>query len=157
MFSCVLGSPISCGRTHDPNSVRGGDGVYSFREEHRLMKIVLNGQIPSGKNSVKTTRTGHRYPNQRFVGWREDAFCQIREQVPHYKAFSGPTMALFSYFPGDLRRRDVPGMVDALFHVLERFGLIVDDSLFQQVCWVQMPIDRDKPRVVINLEPMGEK
>jgi len=115
------------------------------------VRFILKGQIPSGKNAMQTTRTGRHYPLKRFVDWRSNVEAQIRQQVGFPKAQEGPCAASFAYFPGDLRRRDVPGMIDALFHVLERFGLVKDDSLIVDVTWKKWPLDRENPRVIVEI------
>jgi Holliday junction resolvase RusA-like endonuclease len=74
---------------------------------------------------------------------------QILEQGPH-RRIEGPCHGRFAYFAGDLRRRDVPGMMDALFHVLERSGIVRDDSLIQTAEW-HYKLDREGPRVEIEL------
>ena len=45
------------------------------------MRLTLTGQIPSGKNAVVVTRTGHRFPNKRFVEWRSKALEELSEQL----------------------------------------------------------------------------
>lgn len=65
---------------------------------------------------------------------------------------STPAKMDVAYYPGDLRRRDVPGMIDALFHCLEHGGFVKDDSLIKDVTWQTFPVDRANPRVNIVLE-----
>jgi Holliday junction resolvase RusA-like endonuclease len=123
--------------------------------------LVLPGQCPSGKNAVQITRTGHRYPTKRFTTWREASLSAIKEQVEQVKAnvghpmerhLHGPPYSLHvSYWPGDLRRRDVPGMLDAVFHVLERARLVEDDAHITHVQWTTEAVDRTTPRVELRL------
>ena len=115
------------------------------------MRFVLKGQIPSGKNAMQVTRTGHHYPLKRFTDWRSSAEVQVREQVGFPRPIETTVMASFTYFPGDLRRRDVPGMIDAAFHLFERLGLVRDDSLIEDVTWRKWPLDRKNPRVIVEL------
>lgn len=115
------------------------------------MKITLKGQIPSGKNAVKITRTGKRYPSPRFVAWRNVAIRQIISQVGIVMRFSRPAAITIDYWPGDLRRRDVPGMADALFHLLERYRIVLDDSLLINLVWRTHEIDRENPRTEIEI------
>ena len=123
-------------------------------------QVYFPGQCPSGKNSIQTTRTGHRYPKKRFVDWRDAAVLTAVRAIP--KGTVGPlfkkplplTITVY-YVPGDARRRDVPGMLDALFHVLERAGVVEDDAQIQYVEWATHAIDRETPRVMVRLEPGG--
>jgi Holliday junction resolvase RusA-like endonuclease len=108
------------------------------------LMLRLREQIPSGKNHVRITRTGRRYPTARFAQWRASAYDQIRAQLikqPAWRAW--PRQASMSltvhYRPMDRRRRDVPGMLDALLHLLERAGVIQDDAQVHTVSWVPSP------------------
>lgn len=110
--------------------------------------FVLTGILPGGKNAVKTTRTGHRYPDQRFVLWRANALSQLPAKVPH---FPGPVQLLVDYVPGDLRKRDMPGMMDALLHLLEKAKLVKDDAQVVALTWTPFPLDREHPRCTVTI------
>ncbi len=98
----------------------------------RPISITLTGQMQSGKNRVMITRTGQRYPPARFKKWRDDMLKQIG---PIDKPFSGPVALSVNYVPGDNIRRDVPGMLDAICHLLERSGVVADDAQIKYVFW----------------------
>lgn len=115
------------------------------------MKFILSGQVPSGKNAMQVTRTGRHYPLKRFTDWRDKAEVQIRAQVGYPNAQETACKAVFAYFPGDLRRRDVPGMIDALFHLFERMEIVKDDALIKDVTWITFQMDRKSPRVIVEL------
>lgn len=125
--------------------------------------VTLSGQLPSGKNSIKTTRTGKRYPTKRFVEWRDAAVGHVyRERCKVFNLVSQMRVPMFRkptelsievhYAAGDLRRRDIPGMLDALFHVLERALVVEDDAQIKESHWYQLPVDRANPRVVVRME-----
>jgi Holliday junction resolvase RusA-like endonuclease len=116
------------------------------------ISFLLRGQLPSGKNAVRNTRTGHRYPNQRFILWRTEALQQIGK-VP--QPFVGPVQVIVDYVPGDLRRRDVPGMLDALCHVLEKAGVVMDDAQVANVLWQTFAMDRQAPSCRVTVGRMG--
>lgn len=118
------------------------------------MIFTIKGQVPSGKNAMQVTRTGRHYPLKRFTDWRTEAEAQVRQQVGFPRPIESPATAIFDYFPGDLRRRDVPGMIDALFHLFERLALIKDDALFKDLVWNTRPIDRLNPRVQVNMSQL---
>ncbi len=120
-------------------------------------EVLLPGQCPSGKNSIQTTRTGHRYPKKRFVDWRDAAVLTAVRAIPKGTVgpmFRKPAMLAITvhYVPGDGRRRDVPGMLDAIFHVLERAGAVEDDAQIQYVGWVTFLINRAAPHVSLKLQ-----
>lgn len=117
------------------------------------MIIKLSGQLPSGKNAVQVTRTGHRYPKPQFVAWRAKALAQLAAQNIGKEALNAPLHATISYIPGDLRRRDAPGIIDALWHLLEHAGIVTDDKLIQSIDYKQYDLDRLNPRCTIVLTP----
>jgi hypothetical protein len=55
------------------------------------------------------------------------------------------------YWPGDKRKRDMPGMADAICHCLERAGIVADDSLLVSWSWACMELDRKNPRAKITI------
>lgn len=83
------------------------------------------------------TRSGRRCPTQGWAAWRT---AMVREVVAYVGSLSPadrarlpidvPCKCTLVYYHGDRRRRDLPGMRDALYHVFERAGLVQDDSLF---------------------------
>ena len=127
------------------------------------MTFTLAGQLPSGKNAVKITRKGHRYPNERFVMWREESIKQLNPQVSTY-AREGACLPLQStitieceYTPGDRRTRDVPGMLDALLHLIVKAGLVVDDGQVWGVTWRREEMDRNKPGLTFTISTQEEQ
>jgi Holliday junction resolvase RusA-like endonuclease len=112
-------------------------------------KINLKGQIPSGKNQMKIDpRSGRHYPAQRFELWRQDAWAQIMTQR---KKIEVPCCIRVDYWPGDRRRRDVPGCADALCHLLEMCGIVEDDSLLEDWEWHTHEVSPQNPRTIITL------
>ena len=81
-----------------------------------------------GKNNIIITRTGHRFPKPSWAKWRDDAVRQVKQHIPRgFTPFSSPVNVRLDYFAGDKRRRDMPAIVDAIFHVLEKAGVVTDD------------------------------
>jgi Holliday junction resolvase RusA-like endonuclease len=92
--------------------------------------LVLTGQVRGGKNNMGRTKTGRSFPKKQFVVWRDEAIRQIRSQLPpDWQAVSTPANVRLDYVSGDKRRRDFPAICDALWHVLERSGVVTDDTL----------------------------
>lgn len=116
------------------------------------LTITLLGQLKSGKNRVLITRTGHRYPPKAFKDWREEMLSQI---PPVRWPFEGPVHMAVDYVPGDKIRRDVPGMLDALCHVIEKAGIVLDDAQVKSVTWLTLPVAPKQPRCVVTLEERG--
>ena len=118
-----------------------------------ITKLVITGQCPSGKNAVIVTRTGHRFPAARFKKWRDGAMLEIMKQ--NSVSISGPVHVELDYYASDRRRRDVPGIIDAVWHVLEKVGAVTDDTFLgghgYDMIWHHHGIDRENPRIEITL------
>ena len=121
----------------------------------QTIRFTLPGQIPSGKNHVGITRYGRRYPLERFVRWRRQMSAEVwklrANGVLPNETIRESLVACVHYHAGDLIRRDAPGMIDALFHLLEHTAIIADDYQIQTVCWIFVGLDRENPKVEIEL------
>lgn len=111
------------------------------------MTFSIVGQMTSGKNSVVVTRSGMRFPSKRFKAWRDDVLPQLEIQRGQCAWFplQTPITLECEYTPGDRRVRDVPGMLDALLHVIVKAGLLTDDGLVWAVTWRRNEMDRQRP------------
>ena len=130
------------------------------------LRLLLEGQLPSGKNQVGIQREEQliplvaapvrHHPNARFERWRRDAECQLLSQLTAWRAslpLVVPMLMYVWYWPGDRRIRDRSGMTDALFHLFEHAGIIANDRLIEDPLWRTMPLDTKRPRVAIVLRP----
>ena len=122
-----------------------------------MLLFTLTGQVLSGKNHMQIGRDGRHYPLPRWAKWRDE---MVRQVIPFTiikgKRFSycieQPCKAHVVFRHGDRRRRDVAGMLDALCHVLERAGVVKDDSLIVDWDVATSAVIHDKPSVWIRLE-----
>lgn len=117
------------------------------------MTIILRGQLPSGKNQVLINpRSGRHYPNARFVAWRDVALREVMLQRQRdWRPACVPCEVRVIYTPGDRRRRDVAGIMDAICHLMERGGIVADDSLFNKWVWFTTEVDKDRPGAIIEV------
>ena len=113
--------------------------------------LIIKGQIRGGKNNMIVTRNGLHFPKKEWAKWRDDAVKQV---LPQLKALihpiEKPTNIRLDYYAGDNRRRDMPAIVDAIFHVLEKSGFVKDDTLL----WVAQStrnLDKENPRAEITI------
>lgn len=113
--------------------------------------MTVLGQCKSGKNNMLMTRSGHKYPNPSWAKWRDEVLKQLKMQW-NEPIIDHPCLIVIKYYPGDLRRRDVPGMIDALFHCFERAQIVSDDKLFVDVLFTTLPLNRDNARVDIEIK-----
>jgi len=123
-----------------------------------MIRFTLTTQLPSGKGQIrKTWRKGKlvHCPQKRFTDWRRQAAKEILTQIRITdKPLTGPLAASVTYVPGDRRTRDIPGMVDALWHLLEFAGVVVDDGQIIDLTWATWPA-RPRPRVEVMLDQTG--
>lgn len=113
--------------------------------------FTLWGTLPGGKNQMGITRKGKRYPKKRFAEWRE---ASLKQCPPVAGPFTGYLHLIVDYVKGDLRRRDMPGMLDALCHLFEKAGYLLDDKQIVQQTWTPFPLDRKRPRCTVTLSPI---
>ncbi len=124
------------------------------------ISFTVSGQCPSGKNAVVVTRTGHRFPSKRFKLWRTEALAELKGQIPKdFVTITGPCYVKIDYVAKDRRRRDAPGIIDALWHLCEKAELVKDDSLLggkgTSILFTNYGIDKKNPRVSVKLDYLG--
>ena len=110
--------------------------------------LRLKGQVRGGKNGMGVTRTGRHYAKPTFARWRDDAVRQIHEQFIG-EPIAVPCNVRLDYVAGDKRRRDMPAVLDAVWHVLEKAGVVKDDTLL----WAAQSsrsYDKSAPGVTIS-------
>jgi len=116
------------------------------------MRIVLKGQVRGGKNNMGVTRTGIHYPKPEFVLWRANMMAQVESQRPTgFKAIDNAGFHWdFCYTPSDKRRRDIPALLDAVYHVLERTKIITDDYFIANLHFSTMPVSKENAGMIID-------
>jgi Holliday junction resolvase RusA-like endonuclease len=123
-----------------------------------VIELRLTGQIHGGKNQILHTRSGHRYPNKLFAQWSKAAIAEIIRQKPLWTTLCTPYLEdatlhwQFIYTPSDRRRRDVPAILDAVFHVLERADVVSDDAIIKNLTFTTLPPDKDNAGMTIRIE-----
>ena len=126
-----------------------------FRMAEQVLTLHLKGQVRGGKNNMCITRAGIHYPNPKFVIWRNEMFRQIKEQFPLGISTINSRLLKwsFEYTPEDNRRRDVPAILDAVFHVLERAFIVKDDCLIKNMSFVELPVSKENSGILIKVSP----
>ena len=95
-----------------------------------MISLILPGQVRGGKNNMIVTRTGMRFPKPEWAKWRDAMVAEVRSQLPAgWKPIDVPCVVKLAYIAGDKRRRDQPAIIDAVWHVLEKAGVVRDDTL----------------------------
>jgi Holliday junction resolvase RusA-like endonuclease len=134
----------------EPENTKSAVHPQKCEFSHVGFRLVICGQIRGGKNNIIITRTGRRFPNPKWAAWRDAAVMEVQRQLPRgFAAFTQPVNVRLEYVAGDHRRRDNPAIVDAIWHVLEKAGVVTDDVLL----WPtesSRGYDKDSPRAVIT-------
>ena len=95
-----------------------------------MIYLILPGQVRGGKNNMIVTRTGRRFPKPEWAKWRDAMVTEVRRQLPKgWQPLAVPCAVKLAYIAGDKRRRDQPAIIDAVWHVLEKAGVVTDDTL----------------------------
>ena len=120
-------------------------------------EFLIEGIIRGGKNNVLHTRSGHSYPNPEWARWRDRVVRELKGQKKaNFSPFKRIVSVDLDYWPGDLRRRDVPAILDSIWHCMERAEIIVDDSLLSNVKFTNRGLDRKNPRVKMWISEQKE-
>lgn len=64
---------------------------------------------------------------------------------------TAPCRLIIDYWPGDRRTRDLPGMLDALCHLLVYANVLTDDGLIWETVWRRHSLDKQQPRASLEL------
>jgi len=117
---------------------------------NRKINLLMIGQIRGGKNNMVVTRSGLHFPKKEWAKWRDEKVAEIKGQLPQdWEPISAPCNMNLFYVSGDKRRRDQPAIIDAIFHVLEKAGVVKDDTLI----WVSKSTrDYDKENPLAEME-----
>ena len=103
-------------------------GVEPWRKE--TLSLTIEGQIMGGKNNMIVTRSGMHFPKKSWATWRDQAVKQVKAQLPRgFAPFDCRMDVRLDYVASDKRRRDMPAIIDAIWHVLEKAGVVTDDTL----------------------------
>lgn len=119
------------------------------------MKIILQGETPSKKNSrIINTKTKRSFPNPRYVEWHDLAILQVRSQLKGWNA-PVPCSIRVIFFHGDKHRRDSDNAMSSILDMLKDCGTIIDD------CWEYIPhleswnfYDKNNSRCVIDISEL---
>lgn len=126
------------------------------------MKLVIEGAPRTKKNSLRRIRRGrHTFtvPSAAHEAWEASAVPQLMAQ---FRAWArGLPMGTPVDFVLNMRALvyrdravgDLLNYLAAVSDALERAGVVADDKLIVSVDGSRMHIDRDRPRVEIELTP----
>lgn len=119
-----------------------------------MIFIIKTDMIGVGKNNMVVTRSGMHFPKKGFVKFRNNVIEQLNKQKPSNWNPIGKHGHKwdFVYTPGDNRRRDLPAILDALGHCLEKSGIVIDDQYIYDIMFVRKPTDKINCGIVIGVD-----
>lgn len=125
--------------------------VNPLVREFVACSLMLTGPIKGGKNNMVVTRTGHHFPTKDWARWRDKMVATIKMQLPpDWQPITIPVTMRLDYYAADHRRHDQPAILDSIFHVLEKSGVVADDCLI----WCNegsRQYDKAEPRTIVVL------
>ncbi len=91
------------------------------------------------------TRRGLHFPKPAWAKWRNE---WVEQAIPQKsgETIDYPVWARMDYWPKDKRRRDIPAIQDAIWHVLEKAEIVKDDALIKSLHfyhWEGKPENKD--------------
>ena len=120
-------------------------------KEGKIVRFDIRGQVRGGKNNMLVLKNGMHIPNKAFVKWKKLVMPQIEEQFKGYSMITDRNYKwVFRYTPGDLRRRDMPAILDAIFHVFEKCEVVEDDCMIKDADYKELALNREEPRIEIT-------
>lgn len=99
----------------------------------KTVTLVLEGRIPSKKNSRVSTRSGRNFPSKDFYDWQADAIQQVRMQTK--ERFYTPVRIDFTLYFGTLGKADSDNKRTSILDMLVEAFVLKDDN------WLDVPKD----------------
>lgn len=123
------------------------------------MIFELNGETPSKKNSRINTRSGRSFPNKRYTMWHDRAIqelCLLQKTNKITPLSKDKRISItFTFFHGDLKRRDSDNQCSSILDTLIDAGIIPDDN------WKIIPrkiiideYDKGNPHCIIEIQEL---
>lgn len=115
----------------------------------RRINLILEGEIPSKKNLLRTGR-GHVYKDPRMVSFEKDAYYQFQPQVKGKGILRGRLSLNVIFF--QKRDKDVDNMLSTLFDLIEQSGIIENDRQIQHLGHIVKfpPVNESKALIFLS-------
>ena len=120
-----------------------------------IMKLKIEGETPSKKNSRIVLPNGKNIPSKQYRIWHESAMLQVRSQAIGHEKICYPVTITLSFFHGDLRRRDSDNGTSSILDTLVDCEIIKDDNWeIVRILNVYNYYDRNNARCEIDIKPL---
>jgi len=121
------------------------------------MKIIIPGNTIAKKNSQRVVRMGKRYAiraSKAYDKWEKSALQHLQHTYPGTVWEGGyPLLFHIFFWRANKRKFDLSNMLEGSQDVLQKAGIIEDDSMRHVVpVFDGWGVDRGNPRVEIFLE-----
>ena len=94
-----------------------------------VFQFVINGEVPSKKNSVKFNSKTHRtYKTQRFREWHDLQMMLLNSNPEKPKEPITHCEIHINLIHGDLKRRDCDNATSSILDLLQDCNIITDDN-----------------------------
>lgn len=115
-----------------------------------MIELVLDGRVPSKKNSRAHTATGISVPNNKFIQWQNDALKQVRAQT-RQRFYVPVRVEVIVYFP-TMGRADLDNRVTSILDMLVE-ALVLRDDKWQDVPQIEAQAEyrKNQPGAFIRL------
>lgn len=95
-----------------------------------LIELVLDGSVPSKKNSRINTKDGKSFPSTKFTQWQSDTLKQVRAQT-RQRFYGHVQIELILYF-ATLGKADTDNKVTSILDMLVE-ALVLKDDYWESV------------------------
>lgn len=123
------------------------------------MIFELRGETPSKKNSRINTRSGRSFPSKRYTMWHDRAIqelCILQKTNKITPLSEDKRISItFTFFHGNLKRRDSDNQCSSILDTLIDAGIIPDDN------WKIIPrkiivdeYDKGNPHCIIEIQEL---
>ena len=122
------------------------------------MKLVINGTVPSLKNSKQIFRTASGRPfitsSDKAKTWMTTAVAELQEQFKGYKITDYPISVVLVMYNKDRIRRDLDNQTSSILDAMRHAGVVADDDWKHIDCLtIQFGgIDKLNPRCEIYID-----
>ena len=124
------------------------------------MKLVINGTVPSLKNSKQIFRTASGRPfitsSDKAKTWMTEKKVEIMQaKLPKMKIDeSSPVSISMTFYNSTKRKSDIDNKITTFLDLFKNCGIIPDDNCFivSQVVGIFGGVDKNNPRTEISIE-----
>ena len=122
--------------------------------QSKIVELILEGSIPSKKNSRINRGDGMSFPSKKYAEWEEYALQAVRLQTRH-RFFNPVSIEVIIYFGTDTRA-DLDNRLTSILDMLVD-ALVLRDDKWQDIPMVQLQAEyrQRKPGAFIRITELA--